>query len=129
VARSARLLSRVYGLRAVIFGHTHDASGRFEDGVFFGNSGTWVPRHHDVACSIIVEDSRPLIWLREESAALHGGLFRFHDGCLHEDSVIPQAAPADTPAANGSTTVPSRTRSLRAAAYKESAHKKDDFFA
>ena len=25
----------------------------------YGNSGTWVPMYHDVACSVIVEESRP----------------------------------------------------------------------
>lgn len=83
VARSARLLARIYGARAVLFGHTHQAAGQWEADVFYGNSGTWVPQYHDVACSIPIEESRPFIWLREEGSQLEGGLYRFHDGKLH----------------------------------------------
>jgi hypothetical protein len=83
VGRCARLIARVYGVRAVIFGHTHESAGRWDSGVFYGNSGTWVPMYHDIACSIPIEESRPVIWLRQEADRLVGGLYRFHDGKLH----------------------------------------------
>lgn len=102
VSRSARLLARIYGARAVIFGHTHQPSGQWEADVFYGNSGTWVPQYHDVACNIPIEESRPFIWLRDPGPPapqgltvppgahtanrLEGGLYRFHDGKLHPAS-------------------------------------------
>ena len=44
--------------------------GRWESGVFYGNSGTWVPMYHDVACSVVVEESRPFIWLCQTGTEL-----------------------------------------------------------
>lgn len=83
VQHSAREIARIHRARAVVFGHTHKASQQWEDGVFYGNSGTWAPMYHDVACTIAVEVSRPLIWLRADGHSLSGGLYRFHDGRLH----------------------------------------------
>lgn len=80
--RTARRIARIYGVRAVIFGHSHEASGHVEAGVFYGNSGTWVPMHHDIACTMDIEPSRPLIWLHEQDGALRGGLYRFQRGQL-----------------------------------------------
>jgi hypothetical protein len=85
VDQSARAIARIYGARAVVFGHTHKAFGVWADGVFFGNSGTWAPMYHDIACTIPVEPSRPLIWLRTEGESVSGGLYRFHDGQLHTE--------------------------------------------
>jgi UDP-2,3-diacylglucosamine pyrophosphatase LpxH len=85
VDKSARAIARIYGARAVVFGHTHKASGVWAGGVFFGNSGTWAPMYHDIACTIPVETSRPLLWLRTDDQSLSGGLYRFHDGELHPD--------------------------------------------
>lgn len=84
VAQSARAIARIHGARAVVFGHTHKAAGTWENGVFFGNCGTWAPLYHDVACTIAVESSRPLIWLRSQDSQLFGGLYRFHDGQIHQ---------------------------------------------
>lgn len=85
VAQSARAIARIHAARAVVFGHTHKAAGTWENGVFFGNCGTWAPLYHDVACTIAVESSRPLIWLRAQGSHLSGGLYRFHDGQIHQD--------------------------------------------
>ena len=85
VDQSARAIARIYGTRAVVFGHTHKAFGVWADGVFFGNSGTWAPMYHDIACTIPVETSRPLLWLRTDGESVSGGLYRFHDGQLHAD--------------------------------------------
>jgi UDP-2,3-diacylglucosamine pyrophosphatase LpxH len=77
----ARAIARIHNAAAVVFGHTHRASGRWEAGCFFGNSGTWAPMYHDPHCSIRVEESRPFLWLHSDSAgALSGGLCRFQEG-------------------------------------------------
>ncbi len=98
IQHSARAIARIYRARAVVFGHTHKASGVWEEGVFYGNSGTWAPLYHDVACTIAIEAGPPLIWLRAEAAQLSGGLYRFHGGQLHPetepqiDPVVPAAS-------------------------------------
>lgn len=84
VAKTARRIAAIYGCKAVVFGHTHDAAGSWEHGVFYGNSGTWVPRYHDVACSVALEESRPFIWLREAGGALEGGLYRYRSGAIQQ---------------------------------------------
>lgn len=81
--KTARRIACIYGARAVVFGHSHEPSAHVEGGVFYGNSGTWVPMHHDVACTMDVEPNRPVIWLRDAGGSLHGGLYRFHGGRLY----------------------------------------------
>lgn len=89
--QTARRIARIYGARAVIFGHSHEASGHVEAGVFYGNSGTWAPMHHDIACTSAVEPSRPLIWLREHDGVLRGGLYRLQGGQLRMTAGIEDA--------------------------------------
>ncbi len=36
-------VAKLYGSTGVVVGHTHRPFGRWRDGVFFGNSGTWAP--------------------------------------------------------------------------------------
>lgn len=79
----ARRIARLYGVRAVVFGHSHEASGLYENGVFYGNSGTWAPMHADIECTTDLDPSRPVIWLRDEQGRLQGGLYGFHAGRLH----------------------------------------------
>jgi UDP-2,3-diacylglucosamine pyrophosphatase LpxH len=112
VKRSARLIARIYGARAVIFGHTHEPAGRFESGVFYGNSGAWVPMYRDVACRIPVEESRPFIWLRDHAERLDGGLYRFHDGRLH---LMTQREPEEgKPATSGAAARPKGAHARKA---------------
>lgn len=40
---AAHRLCSLHGARGVVMGHTHQPFGRWEDGRFFGNSGTWAP--------------------------------------------------------------------------------------
>jgi UDP-2,3-diacylglucosamine pyrophosphatase LpxH len=76
-----RRIARLYGARAVVFGHTHEAFGRWEEGTFYGNCGTWSPRHHDVECNMPFEHGDPFVWLRsDDGGRLRGGLYRFVDG-------------------------------------------------
>ena len=101
VAQSARAIARIHSARAVVFGHTHKAAGAWEDGVFFGNCGTWAPLYHDIACTIAVESSRPLVWLRAQGSHLSGGLYRFHDGQLHPDPGNPLDCSTNVPGRGG----------------------------
>lgn len=89
VSKTMRRIGCFYGSRAVIFGHTHAPEGRWESGVFYGNSGTWVPMYHDVACSVRVEESHPFIWLWESDHGLDGGLHRFQSDTIHRMTIRP----------------------------------------
>jgi UDP-2,3-diacylglucosamine pyrophosphatase LpxH len=76
-----RRIARLHGARAVVFGHTHAAFGRWEEGTFYGNCGTWSPRHRDIECSVPYERGEPFVWLRsDDNGRLRGGLYRFVDG-------------------------------------------------
>ncbi|WP_437288866.1 hypothetical protein [Sorangium sp. So ce406] len=84
VNRAARLVARAHGAKAVIFGHTHNPEGSWEDGVFFGNTGSWSAAFEDIACTKPVFEARPLVWLRSEDGAaaeapLLGGLVMWKD--------------------------------------------------
>jgi UDP-2,3-diacylglucosamine pyrophosphatase LpxH len=72
-----REIARIHGVRAVVFGHTHLPEGRWEDGVFLGNCGSWSPMYLDIACTIPVQTAQPFVWLRSDGAQLEGGLYRF----------------------------------------------------
>ena len=93
VSKKARQIAVIYSARAVVFGHTHLSEGRWESGVFYGNSGTWVPMYQDIACRIVVEESRPVIWLREDNGQLEGGLYRFYNEQLHLATAQPSCTP------------------------------------
>ena len=106
VSKTMRRIVCFYGCRAIVFGHTHAPEGKWESGVFYGNSGTWVPMYHDVACSVIVEESRPFIWLWETDEGLKGGLHRFHNNTIHLVTSQPQGRQT----VRRAETVPSVTR-------------------
>lgn len=80
VQRVARRVARVHRARAVVFGHTHQAEGAWEGGVFYGNTGSWSPAYADLACTRLLTPERPLIWLRSEGDRLWGGLVRWAAG-------------------------------------------------
>jgi hypothetical protein len=80
VQRVARRVARVHRARAVVFGHTHKAEGAWEDGVFFGNTGSWSPAFEDLECTRPITRERPLVWLRSEGEALTGGLVTWREG-------------------------------------------------
>ncbi|HSO00391.1 MAG TPA: hypothetical protein VLS89_18995, partial [Candidatus Nanopelagicales bacterium] len=61
---AARAIARAHRARAVIFGHTHNPEGTWEDGVFYGNTGSWSSAFADEACTKPLCSERPLIWLR-----------------------------------------------------------------
>lgn len=91
VRLAQRSIARIYGARAVIFGHTHIPEGQWEHGVFFGNCGSWAPMFLDIACTRAVQSAQPFVWLRSDAQSLEGGLYRF-DG----RSIIPASAERPT---------------------------------
>lgn len=75
-------LFAIHGARAVVMGHTHRPSGRWEEGDpprFWGNSGSWCPAFRDQLCTDPVHAPRPLILLTRAEGHLSGGL-HFWDG-------------------------------------------------
>jgi UDP-2,3-diacylglucosamine pyrophosphatase LpxH len=80
VRRVARRVGKIHGARAVVFGHTHRPEGAWEDGVFYGNTGSWSAAFRDLACTQPVFEYRPLVWLRGEGDKLSGGLIAWKDG-------------------------------------------------
>lgn len=96
VQRRARLVAKAHRARAVVFGHTHMPEGHWEDGVFYGNTGSWSAAYKDVACKEPLFEERPLVWLRvdaedEKPAVLSGGL------CLWKKGVFRFTSPQQTP--------------------------------
>jgi hypothetical protein len=77
VQRVARRVARIHGAAAVVFGHTHRAEGTWEQGVFFGNSGSWSAAYKDIACTEPLEATKPLVWLKSHGGQLAGGLTRW----------------------------------------------------
>jgi hypothetical protein len=95
IATRAETIQKIYRLKAVVFGHTHVPYGRWSDGVFFGNSGTWSAAYRDLECSEPVDPrGKPVIWLRAEHGRLAGGLHRWNGRALVAD--YEKVAPVDT---------------------------------
>jgi UDP-2,3-diacylglucosamine pyrophosphatase LpxH len=84
VQRVARRVARAHKARAVVFGHTHKPEGVWENGVFYGNTGSWSPAYKDLECREPLSDARPLVWLRSDGDALTGGLVTWRDGAFEE---------------------------------------------
>lgn len=80
VQRRARQVQRAHRAKAVVFGHTHTPEGVWENGVFFGNTGSWSAAYHDVACTEPLFEERPLVWLTARGGELSGGLFTWKKG-------------------------------------------------
>lgn len=97
VRGAARAIARAHRARAVIFGHTHCPEGTWEDGVFYGNTGSWSAAFADEACTRPLCSERPLIWLRADGERLGGGLMFWKAGRFEEPTR--GAAPTPSPAA------------------------------
>jgi UDP-2,3-diacylglucosamine pyrophosphatase LpxH len=79
-------IAELYGSRAVVFGHTHIPYGRWERGVFHGNSGTWSASYRAVEQNEpVVSTAKPVIWLRSEGDHMEGGLYRWTSSHLLPD--------------------------------------------
>jgi UDP-2,3-diacylglucosamine pyrophosphatase LpxH len=99
VQRAARRVARAHRARAVVFGHTHQPAGTWEEGVFYGNTGTWSPAFKDLECTQPLHDERPVVWLVSDGRAdgrLEGGLMTWKAGRF-EAPPARAAAPARPP--------------------------------
>ncbi|APR76482.1 Hypothetical protein A7982_01829 [Minicystis rosea] len=94
VQRAARRVASIHRARAVVFGHTHRAEEAWDDGVFYGNSGSWSAAYRDLECTQPLEAARPFIWLRSDaSGLLRGGLARWQGGMITlPKAVTPKAS-------------------------------------
>jgi UDP-2,3-diacylglucosamine pyrophosphatase LpxH len=78
-------VARIHGASAVVFGHTHNAIGTWQEGVFLGNCGSWSAAYRDIACTELLHKEMPLVWLRSgEGQTLEGGLVHWVDGAFSE---------------------------------------------
>jgi UDP-2,3-diacylglucosamine pyrophosphatase LpxH len=87
VDRYARRVGAVHRARAVVFGHTHKATGAWENGVFYGNTGSWSAAYLDLECTRLATEARPLVWLKsgvDGRPELLGGLVTYRDGTFIE---------------------------------------------
>jgi len=86
----AQDVAQIHGAKVVVFGHTHHPYGRWEDGKFFGNSGSWSASYYDVACEQPVFPERPLVWIRSTGEHISGGLMAW-TGEAFEPRVVDSA--------------------------------------
>jgi UDP-2,3-diacylglucosamine pyrophosphatase LpxH len=89
VQQKTKTVASIYDATAVVFGHTHHPVGQWENGVFYGNSGSWAAAFFDVECTKPVSSKHPLIWLtrKDSNARVTGGLFYWKDGSFISPSV------------------------------------------
>ncbi|MBI5515183.1 MAG: hypothetical protein HY909_15510 [Deltaproteobacteria bacterium] len=87
IAAVAPKIAGLYGLRGVVFGHTHQPYGYNLDGVFYGNSGSWGAEYPTPSEDEGTDpQGKPLVWLRADAVGLRGGLYRWKDGSLAPDT-------------------------------------------
>jgi UDP-2,3-diacylglucosamine pyrophosphatase LpxH len=92
VSECAPKVREVHGARAVIFGHTHNPEGAWDQGFFLGNTGSWSAAFRDLACTQPLYDERPLIWLTcDDGGELHGGLYGWKGGGCFEPRQVKHA--------------------------------------
>jgi UDP-2,3-diacylglucosamine pyrophosphatase LpxH len=83
VQRAARRVARAHKAKAVVLGHTHQPAGLWEDGVFYGNTGSWSAAYKDLECTQPLHEERPVVWLVSDGTAagkLQGGLKLWRNG-------------------------------------------------
>jgi len=87
VTKVMHQLARVHRVRAVVFGHTHQPFGEWNQGTFCGNSGSWSAAVSTQSGELLVNE-RPLIWLRtSEDGEMEGGLYAWKNGMFEERAV------------------------------------------
>ncbi len=77
-----RRILDIHGVRAMCLGHTHRPFGIWEDGRFYGNSGSWCPAFVDLECTQPILDGRPFLWLTTDGDRIWGGLHWWRDGAI-----------------------------------------------
>jgi UDP-2,3-diacylglucosamine pyrophosphatase LpxH len=88
----AMSIAKIYGARAVVFGHTHVPHATFDGGVFYANAGSWAPPVEETHAESPAKKGRPVVWVRradgDKESPLEGGLYRLIDGALVPANVI-----------------------------------------
>lgn len=84
IAATARDIAEIYGVRAVVFGHTHVAYSFWEEDTLYANSGTWSPAIIDVERGDVASLEKPIIWIRTDGPHTAGGLYMLDGGALIE---------------------------------------------
>ncbi len=75
-------IADVHGARAVVFGHTHNPFGVWENGVFRGNTGSWSAAVSTEHGELLVNE-RPLVWLTtDDVGVVTGGLYAWKNGAI-----------------------------------------------
>lgn len=98
-------IAHVHRARAVILGHTHHPFGKWNDGVFYGNSGSWSAAVSTEHGELLVNE-RPLIWLTTDDAGnVSGGLYAWTRGVFEERATQPRPATAMPHAADAANNV------------------------
>ncbi len=92
VQAAARAVAKAHKAKAVILGHTHRPEGRWEDGVFYGNTGSWSPAYLDIECTQPLSDERPVVWLENDGGTLRGGLLTYKNGTFTEAKAPAEAS-------------------------------------
>ncbi len=88
VGRVMRNVARLHNARAVVFGHTHNPEGIWEDGVFIGNSGSWSASTDGPDGIGPRLGEHPLVWLTSDgSGELYGGFYAWKRGVLEPRAV------------------------------------------
>ncbi len=89
IERAAREVSRIYGAKAVVFGHTHSPHAEVENGVLYANTGAWAPQGEGLETT---PEGRPVVWLRRslegDEPRLEGGLYRWQDAALRPEVTL-----------------------------------------
>ncbi|MGZ3452975.1 MAG: metallophosphoesterase [Polyangiales bacterium] len=81
-----RRIAEIYGLRAVVFGHTHVPSESRDGGTLQLNTGSWASRAPGADEAEKTHRGRPVVWLHRPAddahAALEGGLHQFDGAAI-----------------------------------------------
>jgi UDP-2,3-diacylglucosamine pyrophosphatase LpxH len=80
-----RDLWHIHDVGAICMGHTHRPFSFWEDGRYYGNSGSWCPAFHDQECTKPVLDGRPFLMLWGQAGRVYGGLHWLRNGAISPD--------------------------------------------
>lgn len=82
---TVRNLWHIHDAVAICMGHTHRPFSLWEEGRYYGNSGSWCPAFHDQACTKPVLDGRPFLMLWTHGDRVLGGLHWLREGQITAD--------------------------------------------
>ncbi len=80
-----RNLWHIHNAIAICMGHTHRPFSHWENGHYYGNSGSWCPAFHDHECTRPVLADRPFLMLWSAGGSVSGGLHWLRNGTIAED--------------------------------------------